>query len=180
MRKFLLLAIVLSCSAAMNGRLFAATPEKPNLLFIHFPGPDSVGHAKGWGSPEQLAIIEQVDADIGMLLNALRTSGLESSTIVIISADHGGSGKQHGANDERSLHIPWIISGPGIRKNYDLTQARELTIRTTDTFVTACYILGIDLPDGTEGKPIVQAFEKPGELMRDVKPTATTSPSARQ
>jgi arylsulfatase A-like enzyme len=109
-----------------------------------------------------------------MLLNALKTSALDESTIVFISADHGGSGKTHGANDLRSLHIPWIMSGPGVRKHFDLTSIRELTVRTTDTFATACYILGIELPDGIEGKPIVQAFEEV-ELLTSVRPATRDS-----
>src|SRR4051812_5293067 len=28
--------------------------HKPNLLFVHLPGVDTIGHASGWGSPEQL------------------------------------------------------------------------------------------------------------------------------
>jgi arylsulfatase A-like enzyme len=151
--------------------------HKPNVMFVHFPGADNVGHAKGWGTPEQFAAVEQIDEDLGMLLNALQTSGLADSTIIIVSADHGGSGRQHGADDLRSLHIPWIINGPGIRKNFDLTLYRDLTVHTTDTFATACYILGIDPPDGIEGKAIRQAFES-NELLRDAKPRK--SPTTQQ
>jgi predicted AlkP superfamily pyrophosphatase or phosphodiesterase len=156
--------------------------HKPSVMFVHFPGPDSAGHSKGWGSPEQFAVIEQVDENIGMLLNALRTSALHDSTIVFISSDHGGSGKTHGANDLRSLHIPWIMSGPGVRKNFDLTSIRELTVRTADTFATACYVLGIDVPEGTEGKAIVQGFEQ-AELLTSVRPAtqevARTTPASQ-
>jgi arylsulfatase A-like enzyme len=154
--------------------------HKPQVMFVHFPGADGSGHGKGWGSPEQMASIEQIDECIGMLLNALKTSALDQSTIVIVSADHGGSGKSHGPNDLRSLHIPWIINGPGIRKNYDLTLAREITIKTMDTFATACYVLGIDPPDDIDGKPIVQAFEQV-ELLNPVKPNKPVSePTANQ
>src|SRR4029453_9316628 len=106
-----------------------------------------------------------------------KTSGLDKSTIVIVSADHGGSGKTHGANDLRSLHIPWIISGPGVRKNVDLSQARDVPIKTMDPFAPACYVLGIDLPDGIDGKPIVQAFEG-AELLTDVKPVSPATAPA--
>ena len=43
----------------------------------------------------------------------------------------------------RARHIPWIISGPGIHKDVDLTVYPKTVIDTEDTFATACYLLGI-------------------------------------
>jgi arylsulfatase A-like enzyme len=146
--------------------------HKPQVLFVHFPGTDTAGHAYGWASPQQFTALEQIDQSIGMLMHALDTSGLVDSTVVIISADHGGSGKQHGANDLRSLHIPWIANGPGIRKNFDLTALRERTIHTEDTFATACFLLGIPLPPGTDGRPVVQIVQGV-QLLRESQPTTT-------
>jgi predicted AlkP superfamily pyrophosphatase or phosphodiesterase len=151
--------------------------HKPQVMFIHFAGPDSAGHSRGWASPEQFAVIEAIDRGIGVLLDAIKTAGLDHSTIVFISADHGGAGKSHTANNLPSLHIPWIMSGPGVRKNYDLTVSREMTVKTYDTFATACYVLGIDRPEGNEGKVHAQAFEQV-ELMTDVKPP-TSAPATR-
>jgi predicted AlkP superfamily pyrophosphatase or phosphodiesterase len=142
--------------------------HKPQVMFVHFPGGDTTGHASGWASKEQFAAVEKVDEYVGMLMHGLQTSGLADSTIVIVSADHGGSGKKHGANDPRSLYIPWIASGPGIRRNFDLTSLRELTIRTEDTFATACFVLGIPLPAGTQGRPVVQIMED-ARLLRDAQ-----------
>lgn len=143
--------------------------HKPQVMMIHFPGADTAGHASGWASPEQFAAIEIIDQGLGMIFNALKTSGLEESTVIIVSADHGGSGKSHGANDLRSLHIPWICAGPGIRKNLDLATFRELTVRTEDTFATACFFMGIPLPPETDGKPIVQIIAN-RELLQSVSP----------
>jgi arylsulfatase A-like enzyme len=133
--------------------------HKPDLLFVHFGSTDVVGHGKGWGSPEQLAALEQVDAYIGQFLEVYKTLGLFANTAVIVNADHGGQGTTHGADDVRSRTIPWMISGPGIRKNYDLTREPELEVNIYDTFATTCYLLGIPLPGKTDGKPILQAIE---------------------
>jgi predicted AlkP superfamily pyrophosphatase or phosphodiesterase len=142
------------------------TQRKPNLMFVHFPGADTAGHADGWASPQQFAAIEKIDANVGTLLETLKATGLAESTVVILSADHGGSGKQHGANDPRSLYIPWIAVGPGVRKNFDLTNLRDLTVHTEDTFATACYLLGQPLPEGTDGKPVFQIVENAPLLRR--------------
>jgi arylsulfatase A-like enzyme len=149
--------------------------HKPKVTFVHFPGVDTAGHAKGWASPEQFAALAQIDESIGMLLHGLETSGLSNSTIVIVTADHGGSGRQHGAGDVRSLCIPWIACGPGVKKNYDLTLIRPLTVNTTDTFATACFLLGIQPPEGIDGKAIEQIVEG-YELLHPSKPT--TAPTA--
>jgi predicted AlkP superfamily pyrophosphatase or phosphodiesterase len=133
--------------------------NKPDLLFVHFPDVDGVGHAKGWASPEQLACIEKTDRQLGELLAALDRTGLRSSTFIILSADHGGAGLTHGADDARSRHIPWIAVGPGVRKNFDLTQSAALEVRTEDTCATACYLLGLPQAPYFDGHPVMLAFE---------------------
>lgn len=132
--------------------------HKPQAFFVHFPDTDSAGHTTGWGSAEQIAAVEGADTQIGKLLAALGELGLRSSTTVIVSADHGGAGKTHGGKDPRSRYIPWIINGPGVAANRDLTSFRDLTVHTEDTFATACRVLGLPAPDGIDGKPVQQAF----------------------
>ena len=134
---------------------------KPEVLFVQFPGVDTVGHEQGWGSLEQLAAVAVADAQVGRVLAALDHVGVRSTTLIIISADHGGAGKSHGPDDPRSRSIPWIVSGPGVKPNYDLAQLAELNIRIEDTCVTACFVLGLPLPEYFDGKPVLLAFAKP-------------------
>lgn len=132
---------------------------RPQVLFVHLPDGDRVGHSQGWGSDEHERTVESTDRQLGRVLQALAMSGLLDSTVVIVSADHGGAGRSHGAGDVRSRMIPWIISGPGIRRNFDLTLAPSRNVRTEDTFATACAVLGLPLPDGLDGSPVREAFE---------------------
>jgi predicted AlkP superfamily pyrophosphatase or phosphodiesterase len=134
--------------------------HRPQVLFIHFPTVDNVGHAKGWASEAQLVALAQVDGCIGQVLRALDEEKLTNSTLVIISADHGGAGLSHGPDDARSRHIPWIAVGPGIRTNLDLTIYGNLVIDTEDTFATACYVLGIPIIRAVDGKPITQIIQR--------------------
>lgn len=133
--------------------------KKPALLFVHFPDVDATGHKHGWGSAEQFAAIEKTDRQLGELFAALDRAGLRSSTFIILSADHGGAGLTHGADDARSRHIPWIACGPGARKNFDLTQSAALEVRTEDTCATACYLLGLPQAPYFDGHPVMLAFE---------------------
>jgi predicted AlkP superfamily pyrophosphatase or phosphodiesterase len=130
--------------------------HKPQVLFVHLAGVDAVGHARGWGSPEQLAWLGEADKAVGVVLVAVKEAGLLDSTLVIVTADHGGAGVEHGPNDNRSAHVPWIAAGPGVRQNMDLTRYPDLAVNITDTFATACAALGVKPKVAVEGKPVGQ------------------------
>ncbi|HSU66711.1 MAG TPA: alkaline phosphatase family protein [Tepidisphaeraceae bacterium] len=134
--------------------------HKPQVMLVHFPDCDRVGHAIGWGTPQQVAALAKADQALGVVLKALEDEHLTDSTLVIVSADHGGNGLTHGGLDPRSRTIPWIAAGPGVRENYDLTRNKGLTVYTYDTFATACNVMGIPLPANCDGKPIFDIFGK--------------------
>lgn len=152
--------------------------EAVDFLLIHFPGNDSAGHRHGWGTDEQLAALENVDRAIGVVLEALRDAEQFDETLIILTADHGGQGKTHGKDDERSRLIPWIAVGPNIRKNVDLTRFSELKVRTEDTFATICWYLDIPIEGKVVGKP-VKLIRQDLELMSST-PAATTAPTPNQ
>jgi len=134
--------------------------HRPQLLFVHFPGADVIGHAIGWGTAEQIAEFEAVDRDIARIVATVDDINLRDHTAILVTADHGGAGREHGPDDARSRHIPWILAGPGIRQNYDLTLLPKLEINTEDTFATACWLLGARLiKPNIDGKPIREVVE---------------------
>lgn len=139
---------------------------RPEVFFVHFPGPDGAGHKHGWGTPQQVDALANTDVQLGKLLAALDELQLRDKTVILISADHGGAGRSHGGDDPRSQHIPWIVNGPGIRGGYDLTQDGRLQVRTEDTFATICYLLGLAPTGDVEGKAIDQVVAK-DELLGD-------------
>ena len=139
--------------------------HQPQVMFIHFPSTDNVGHAKGWGSPEQLATIEGADAELGKVLAVLEELKLKDETFILVTSDHGGAGRTHVPDDARSRHIPWIAVGPGVRKNIDLTTYADLIINTEDTFATACHVLKLPLDKRLDGKPVLAIFEA-GEMLQ--------------
>lgn len=151
--------------------------HRPQLLFIHFPDVDAAGHGNGWGSRQQTAAVEKCDQALAVVLAALRRAGIKDTTALIISSDHGGAGYSHGPDDMRSRNIPWIITGPGIRKNVDLTTRDQLMVNTEDTFATACYLLKIPIDEDCDGKAILQVLEpieEPQEMLSE-----STSPTTQ-
>jgi arylsulfatase A-like enzyme len=147
----------------------------PQVMFVHFAGPDDSGHLHEWGSPQQVRTIEGVDEGLGQVLAELDRQKLTESTLVVLTADHGGAGNRHGADDARSRHIPWIAAHPALLRNYDLTRLSKLHIKTEDTFATACWVLGIPLPAGTEGRPVTQVLPSAAATTR-----ATTRPATSE
>jgi phosphopentomutase len=142
--------------------------HKPDVMLVHFPSVDNTGHAIGWASPEQTKAIEDADAAVGVLLKTLDEAGLTDSTLMIVSADHGGAGKNHGPDDPRSRHIPWVAVGPHVRKHLDLTTYPRLEVNTYDTFATCCWVMGIPptVPD-MDGVPVKVIMEQPAtELLK--------------
>ena len=136
--------------------------RRPDLLFVHFPGADAAGHAAGWDSPEQLAAIAAIDAHVGALLAALERTGLRPGTVVIVTADHGGEGRGHGAGSAASARVPWLVAGPGVRAGLDLARTGQPPVRLEDTAATACWLLGLGPPEYFDGRPVREAFAAGG------------------
>jgi len=62
-------------------------------------------------------LIEKVDAEIGRVLAALRASGLDRNTVIVLVSDHGECAGAHGLNQktvlyEESVRVPLILSAP--------------------------------------------------------------------
>jgi hypothetical protein len=129
------------------------------VLFIHFRAPDSAGSRHGWMSEEYLEVVAEDDEYVGELLEALVATGQDETTLVIITADHGGLGFSHGSQTPENLTIPWIVAGPCVAEGVTLDD----TIRVMDTAATALWALGLPMPGDLDGRPIVEAFNLVGE-----------------
>jgi hypothetical protein len=127
-----------------------------DLAFVHLATTDAMGHVYGWLSPEQLSVIRRADEAIGTLLAALDKSGLRDSTLIMVTADHGGHNDLHGSWMPQDMTVPWIISGPGV-----IPQVLAVPINTTDTAATAAWALNLPpIPDGA-GIAVTEAFGQP-------------------
>ena len=130
--------------------------QKPALCFIHFTDPDDAGHRYGWGSPQQLRALADVDAALGNVLEAIERAGIVRESVLIITADHGGHAKTHGSRMPEDLNIPWIAWGSNVKRKYAI---REPVV-TYDTAATALWLLDIPCPASYDGKPVTSAFSQ--------------------
>ena len=125
------------------------------ILFIHFDDVDHAGHTFGWKSAEYYQAVAQIDGLIGDILNALGDVGIREKTVVLMTADHGGKGKSHGGFTMDELEIPWIISGPGIRRGHEI----KAPLNTYDTAATIARIFKLKPPEGWIAQPVREAFQ---------------------
>lgn len=127
----------------------------PNVLFIHFPDVDRVGHDYGWMSQNQLQSVTFVDGLIGEIVTSLDHGDYLASTLLIISADHGGHGFGHGDDSPVDRTIPWLAVGPGIQPGVTLTDP----INIYDTAATALAALKLPIPTQWDGRPVREIFK---------------------
>ncbi|MEM7052019.1 MAG: sulfatase [Acidobacteriota bacterium] len=111
--------------------------------------------------------LRYVDAEIGRLLAALEELGLDDSTLVMVTSDHGEEfwdhaeiGRQlggdprdiwgigHGHSMFRELlQVPWILTGSGIQEG----QRIPCPARQLDIAPTALALLGLEIPTEMQG-----------------------------
>lgn len=130
---------------------------RPNLLFVHLTDPDAAGHRSGWMSPDYARGVRAADAAVGRLLAAAENSYGPGNYSMIVTADHGGHGMNHGSDRAEDVTIPWIAWGRAV-KTGALDQS---TIRTMDTASTVLWLLGVAEPADWAGTPVMGAFLPP-------------------
>ena len=110
----------------------------PELMFVQFNAPDSAGHSYGYGTQAHLDAIEQTDARIGRIYDAVVEAGILDDTLFIVTTDHGGTGKGHGGWTDDEKYIFFGATGKTINKT------NELSLYIRDIPATVCNALGIE------------------------------------
>jgi arylsulfatase A-like enzyme len=111
-------------------------------------------------------LTESVDVQIGRALSALKKSGLEETTIIVFTSDHGEMNRSHGLITknvmfEESQRVPLIFAGKGIKSNF--ADNSTLTCNGLDIMPTICDLAGIARPKNITGvslKPLLTGTGK--------------------
>jgi predicted AlkP superfamily pyrophosphatase or phosphodiesterase len=133
--------------------------RKPNLLFVHIGEPDYAGHSVGWMSFAYGMAVKRADGAVGALLRAADATLGANKYTVIISADHGGHGRDHGTDDPQDVTIPWIVWGKGVSAGAEPTD-----VHTPDTAATVLWLLGLRGPTEWTGSAVATAFTPDAQL----------------
>ena len=96
--------------------------HRRGFTFLHLSAPDDAGHARGWHSPAYLDAVRATDRRLGQIVRAINTHGrLKNHLALLVTADHGGSGKSHGAATRLvNYRIPFVVWGPTVARGAGL------------------------------------------------------------
>ncbi len=102
------------------------------------------------------ASVSYVDAQIGKVLEYLKTSGLDKNTVVVLLGDHGWHLGDHGlwckhTNFEQATCSPLIIRFPGAPESVICKSPTELL----DIFPTLCDAVSIEKPESLQGESLL-------------------------
>lgn len=117
---------------------------------------------------EYYATITHTDAQIGRILEVLERSGESENTIVVLASDNGLAVGQHGLMGKQnvydhSVHVPFIISGPGIPRG----EKRDQLCYIYDVFPTLCERASLKVPETVQYKSLNAVIEESSSKHRD-------------
>lgn len=115
--------------------------------------------------PAYAAMVENLDCNIGRLLNALEKSGKAENTIVIFTSDNGGLATAEGSptsNAPLNEGKGWMYEG-GTREpllvrwpsHVEAGSRCEVPVTSPDFFPTLAQIAGIETPENVEGESLL-------------------------
>ena len=142
--------------------------EKPTFLFVQMDSVDGAGHGNGYGTPNHLKRIHEVDVLVNDIHKAATEAGMIENTLFIVIADHGGTnpgtGKgSHGGWSDEEKYVTFAATGKGVCHSV----IEEMNIRDLSAIVL--YALGIEAPAFDENGWTSQI---PAGLFADIPETA--------
>ena len=150
--------------------------DKPWFLMVNFTGPHNpwditTEMRERWenvefplpseytGDPESInsvrqnyaAMLENIDRNIGLLLDKLREDGTLENTLVVYSSDHGemmGDRNRYfkSVASRGSVHIPLVVSGPGIKRHV----YSDALVQLNDLAATFTEFAGCTMPEDND------------------------------
>ncbi|MCZ6834963.1 MAG: alkaline phosphatase family protein [Planctomycetota bacterium] len=119
--------------------------EPLDVVFFYFADVDGAGHNFGFhpDSPEYIAEIEEVDGQLSLLIDAVRSRVTyeQEDWLILVSSDHGGTlDGSHGRDEPKHRKIPYIASGSSAARGIIYP-----TPNVVDIAVTAMTHLGVTI-----------------------------------
>lgn len=110
--------------------------------------------------------VTYADRALGALLDTLATLGLDATTLVAVTADHGEGMGEHGYYFEHGsrlwetiLAVPLVVAGPGIPRG----RVVPGRVRSVDLLPSLVAAVGVPAPGGVDGAAIDLRHPRPGE-----------------
>ncbi|MCA9057043.1 MAG: sulfatase-like hydrolase/transferase [Planctomycetaceae bacterium] len=117
----------------------------------------------------EFACNENIDIQVGRVLQRLKEMGELDNTYIVYTADHGIAIGRHGLQGKQNLYehtwrVPFIVKGPGIAPGTRVAG----NIYLLDVLPTLCDLAGIEAPATVEGKSFRSVLQGDQATVRDV------------
>ena len=117
----------------------------------------------------QFACAENIDVQIGRVLDRLEAMGELDNTYVFYTSDHGMAVGRHGLQGKQNLYehtwrVPMIVKGPGIEAGV----RAQGNVYLLDVLATLCDLADVEAPESSEGITFAPVLEGKRKTMRDV------------
>ena len=109
------------------------------------------------------ACVSYVDAQIGLMLDALDEAGIRENTVIVVWGDHGWHLGDMGiwgkaTNYEIATRVPLLISTPQMKARGQGTNA---LVELVDIYPTLCDLAKLPKPESLAGKSFVPLLDNP-------------------
>ncbi len=157
-------------------RFITENQAKPFFLYLAFNAPHTpleapaeeiakFAHITNTTRRTYAAMVSIMDRNIGRVLEALKTSGLEQDTLVVFLSDNGGPESTCADNKplrgwkgdtfEGGIRVPFVMQWPGTIKP---GQTVDTPVSSLDLLPTALAAAGQPIPAPLEGKSLLPAL----------------------
>jgi arylsulfatase A-like enzyme len=113
-------------------------------------------------------LTERVDAQIGIVMEALKKSGLDKNTMVVFTSDHGDHDASHKLEHktifyQEAINIPFLVSYPWMKQK-GVVDSTHLVNNGLDLLPTLCDFVGIKAPSDLTGHSVVPLTRQDKEI----------------
>ena len=146
--------------------LLRSVIDGPFFAFVHYKEADVTAHLNSANSPSYLETLIMIDNELGVLIAELEKAGAMPETSVLVTTDHGFTGRFHVARNDSNVDT-WIAT-------LNLTLRKDGYAKLLDVTPTILDYFGVSLDSITprlEGRSLLPPGSSPSE-------TTTTSSTA--
>ena len=128
------------------------------------------------------ACVSYVDAQVGLMIDALEQAGVRDNTIIIVWGDHGWHLGDMGiwgkaTNYEIATRVPMLIWTPDMKTHGAATDA---LVELVDIYPTLCDLSGVPLPEHLEGQSFAPLLTEPSQPWKKAAFSQFPNPALRE
>ena len=128
------------------------------------------------------ACVSYVDAQVGLMIDALEKEGVRENTIIVVWGDHGWHLGEMGiwgkaTNYEIATRVPLIFWTPGMKQR---GKGTEVLVELVDLYPTLCELAGLEKPVHLAGRSLLPLLENPNAKRKQYAVSQFPNPALRE